>query len=233
LAWESEFFGFDIAQLELNEPASDLTAVDHFLVSHVNSLVQAIVPISEIELINLLEGNGFGLADIKVSFRIEVARPRDSQKARMASQDDISELRKLAADLFVESRFFHPAFPHQRARLLYSTWVEKGVLGTFDDICLVLRRDGQITAFVTLRHCADNLVTIGLIGVRKSEQRTSAGSEIIDAALAWSAARGAQAIDVSTQGKNLAAQNLFISKGGRLREVAAWFYRTAAPGGVP
>src|SRR5262245_17353806 len=234
LAWESEFFGFDIAQLELDELAPDLTAVDRFLASHRNALAQANVPISEIELANLLEGNGFRLADIEVSFRIEVAAtPCVEVTVGVASPDDIPELRELAADLFVDSRFFHSAFPQEKARLLYASWVEKGVLGTFDDICLVLRRDGQVTAFLTLRHRADNPAIIGLIGVRKNEHRTGAGSAIMDAALAWSAARGANAIDVSTQGKNLAAQNLYIAKGGRLREVTAWFYRIATPGGNP
>lgn len=228
LAWESEFFGFDIAQLEFNEGASDLTIVDRFLALHPNALVQAIVPIGEIRLANLLERNGFCLADIKVSFQIEVAAERRAAvTARVASHEDIPELRELAADLFVDSRFFHPAFPEEKARLLYSSWIEKGVLGTFDDICLVLRRDDEITAFVTLQHRADNSAVIGLIGVRKDEQRTGAGSAIMDAALAWSAVRGAKAINVSTQGKNLAAQNLYIVKGGRLREVAAWFYRIA------
>ena len=56
-----------------DELAPDLTAVDRFLASHRNALVQANVPISEIKLVNLLEGNGFRLADIEVSFRIEVA----------------------------------------------------------------------------------------------------------------------------------------------------------------
>src|SRR5260221_10362676 len=122
LAWESEFFGFDIAQLELEGPAPDLTAVDRFLASHRTALVQAIVPISEINLANLLEANGFYLADIRVSFRIEVAaEPRAAPSARVASRDDIAGLRKLAAELFVDSRFFHPAFP-------------------LDDICLVLAR---------------------------------------------------------------------------------------------
>jgi dTDP-4-amino-4,6-dideoxy-D-galactose acyltransferase len=152
-------------------------------------------------------------------------------RARVASHDDIPELRELAADLFVNSRFFHPAFPQEKARLLYSSWVEKGVLGAFDDICLVPRRDDRITAFVTLRHRADNPAVIGLIGVRKNEQRTGVGAAIMDAALAWSAARGATAIDVRTQGKNLAAQNLYLAKGARLREVAAWFYRIV-PAGV-
>jgi dTDP-4-amino-4,6-dideoxy-D-galactose acyltransferase len=231
LAWESEFFGFDIAQLELEGPAPDLTAVDRFLASHRPALVQAIVPISEINLANLLEANGFYLADIRVSFRIEVAEePRAAPSARVASHDDIAELRELAAELFVDSRFFHPVFPQEKARLLYSSWIERGVLGSFDDICLVLARRSPLTAFITLRHRADNPVIIGLIGVRKSEQHTGAGSEIMDAALAWSAARGAKSIDVSTQGKNLAAQNLYITKGGRLRQMAAWFYRHSPTG---
>jgi dTDP-4-amino-4,6-dideoxy-D-galactose acyltransferase len=204
LAWESEFFGFDIAQLELEGPAPDLTAVDRFLASHRAALVQAIVPISEINLANLLEANGFYLADIRVSFRIEVAaEPRAAPSARVASRDDIAELRELAAELFVDSRFFHPVF-------------------ALDDSCLVL----AVTAFITLRHRADNPVIIGLIGVRKSEQHTGAGSEIMDAR----SARGAKSIDVSTQGKNLAAQNLYITKGGRLRQMAAWFYRHSPTG---
>jgi hypothetical protein len=85
LACESEFFGFDIAQLELDGPAPDLTAVDLFLASHRTALVQAIVPISEINLANLLEANGFYLADIRVSFRIEVAEePCAAPSARVA-----------------------------------------------------------------------------------------------------------------------------------------------------
>jgi dTDP-4-amino-4,6-dideoxy-D-galactose acyltransferase len=232
LAWESEFFGFDIAQLEVDKLAPDLTAVDRFLASHTNALVQAIVPIGERTLANTLEHNGFRLADIKVSFRIEVAaQPRASAYARVASPDDIPGLRTLAADLFTDSRFFHPAFPREKARLLYSSWVENGVLGVFDDICLVIPRDRHITAFITLRQRADNPAIIGLIGVRKSEERSGAGSAIMDAALAWTAARGAKALEVSTQARNLAAQNLYIAKGGRLREVAAWFYRVGPMGG--
>jgi dTDP-4-amino-4,6-dideoxy-D-galactose acyltransferase len=90
------------------------------------------VPIGKTKLANLLEGNGFCLADIKVSFRIEVAaEPRAAVTARVASADDIPELRELAADLFVDSRFFHPAFPQEKARLLYASRVETGVLDTF------------------------------------------------------------------------------------------------------
>ena len=164
LAWESEFFGFDIAQLELEGPAPDLTAVDRFLASHRTALVQAIVPISEINLANLLEANGFYLADIRVSFRIEVAaEPRAAPSTRVASRDDIAELRELAAELFVDGRFFTRYSP-----LMIAAWCS---------------RRGPVTAFITLRHRADNPVIIGLIGVRKSEQRTGAGSEIMDAAL--------------------------------------------------
>jgi dTDP-4-amino-4,6-dideoxy-D-galactose acyltransferase len=233
LTWESEFFGFDIAQLKVEEQGADLTLLNRVVMDCATPLIQTIVPIAETKLTNALEGIGFRLIDLKVTYRIGVAPVRSSSSERSSSSDihvasvaEIPELRRLAADLFLDSRFFHQPFPPEKARLLFSVWVEKAVLGTFDEVCLTLTRKGRIAGFVTLRG-GGQVTVIGLIGVSREERCSGAGSALIDAALQWAAARGTFALDVSTQGKNLAAQNLFISKGGRVHDVGAWLYRTA------
>jgi dTDP-4-amino-4,6-dideoxy-D-galactose acyltransferase len=226
LAWESDFFGFEIAQLQVEEN-TDLALLDRVVMDCETTLIQTIVPIAETKLTNALEGAGFRFVDLKVTYRIDVPPARSSSSdTQVASVVEIPELRRLAADLFLDSRFFHQPFPLEKARLLFSVWVEKAVLGTFDEVCLTLTRKGRIAGFVTLRG-AGQVTVIGLIGVRREERHSGAGSALIDAALEWAAARGTFALDVSTQGKNLAAQNLFISKGGRVHEVGAWLYRTA------
>jgi dTDP-4-amino-4,6-dideoxy-D-galactose acyltransferase len=231
LPWESDFFGFDIAQLKVEKPDTDVTLLDRVVMNCESPLIQTIVPIAETKLTNALEGVGFRFIDLKVTYRISVPLVRSSERSsssdtQVASVAEIPELRRLAAELFLDSRFFHQPFPPEKAQLLFSVWVEKAVLGTFDEVCLTLTRKGRIAGFVTLRG-AGQVTVIGLIGVRREERHSGAGSALIDAALEWAAARGTFDLDVSTQGKNLAAQNLFISKGGRVHEVGAWLYRTA------
>jgi dTDP-4-amino-4,6-dideoxy-D-galactose acyltransferase len=224
LEWDSAFFGFPVGELEPDLPV-EVGEVDRFLASGEPSLVQALVPVADVLRIAELEEAGFRLVDIRISFRFTVGRRgAAASDIRRATPDDIPEIRRLAAGLFSESRYFCDPFPRERSRMLFAAWAEKAVLGTFDHACLVATGTEGIAGFVTTR--AGEVGRIGLVGVHPQMQGRGIASALVDAALAWSAAEGESALDVSTQSRNLRAQNLYIAKGARLKDVDLWFYRT-------
>jgi dTDP-4-amino-4,6-dideoxy-D-galactose acyltransferase len=227
LEWESAFFGFPIGEIRPGMPI-DIDEIEGFLSSGDPTLVQSLVSLADVARIRNLEDAGFRLVDVRTSFQFAVAvavPPR--RDIRRATAEDIPHICSLARDLFYESRYFCGPFPRERSRALFATWAEKAVLGTFDDACLVATHVKGVAGFVTMR--AGDPARIGLIGVHPEMQGRGIASALVDAALAWAADERTEVLNVSTQGRNIRAQNLYIGKGARLQEIHLWFYRASRP----
>ena len=222
LPWDSEFFGKRIGQLQLDDsgdPSLSETDFDH---------LQIKVAATDYQLMTTLQQQGYQLAEGEVDFVMALApqadeAPRTSTLER-ATADDIPALRALAAGTFDASRFRAPWFAAEQRDSFYQLWLEKAVLGTFDDVCLVSRGEHGIEGFVTLKF-TDNDARIGLIAVSDQVRGRGVGRRLLQAAGQYSLDHQASSLYVATQMANRAANALYSKSGFSIHSLSYWFYK--------
>lgn len=229
LAWESEFFQRQSAKLIFSNSAPLLSPaeLDAF------TLVQAKVPTHRFDLIDSLSQLGFQLVEGEVDLSLVVGTENaitepniGTFSQRIATVEDIPQLRSVAASAFALSRFRAPWYDSQDSGRFYALWAEKAVLGTFDHQCLlVLDSTSQPAGFVTLRDVQEGSARIGLLAVFPGSQGKGIGLKLMSAAKQWCQHHGLQRLWVATQMSNIAALRLYIRSGASIDSTAYWLCR--------
>lgn len=215
LNWENQFFGVNSAIVRLDDNAPCLTsdALDAW------SRVQVKIAAHQVEQLDALQQLGFQLVEGEVDLALAVTPCRDPQ-AEIATDNDIPQLRQLAAQTFSQSRFRTPWYAPDASGKFYAQWIENAVKGVFDHQCLVFRQEnGDIRAFVSLRDVNARDARIGLLAGR------GAGEELMQAAICWAQTRGLSTLRVATQTGNTAALKRYIQSGANIVSTAYWLYR--------
>jgi ribosomal protein S18 acetylase RimI-like enzyme len=168
---------------------------------------------------------------------------------RPAAAADLAALRNLAAVSHRDSRFyFDPHFERERCDALYAAWIEKSCRDPHGTVLVAempepdgatagglltggspagARLAGYVTASAPP---GSGTGRIGLLAVAAPAQGQGAGGRLVSAALAWLDARGADPVEVVTQGRNLRAQRLYQRYGLRSRAVELWYHRWSGDG---
>ncbi len=215
LSWETQFFGINSAILRCSDDAPELGADD--LASWAR--VQAKIPAQRTDWLDALQQLGFQLVEGEVDLKLVVSDGVNPQ-AEVATEQDIPDLRTLAAQAFAQSRFRAPWYAEDASGRFYAQWIENAVRGTFDHQCLVFRDDtAMIRAFVSLRQLNDSEARIGLLAGR------GAGEVLMQAAMRWAHERQLTTLRVGTQMGNTAALKRYIQSGAVLESTAYWLYR--------
>jgi dTDP-4-amino-4,6-dideoxy-D-galactose acyltransferase len=228
LTWDSDFFGFGIAQLEELHEASDLIFVDEFAKSNNIRLVQALADLKNTKFIEILENSGFHYVDTRVDFVMELNKKGNKNIHWIqANESDIEDIKSIADSLFIDSRFFHPIFDQARANELFNLWAEKAVKGEFDNLCLKSTLNGteELTGLVTIKFLNEKDARIGLIGVSRKHLGKGIGTYLIDSAITFLKENDFEKLFIATQGKNLGAINLYIKSGFKIKSLHNWFYK--------
>ncbi|MFC1809857.1 hypothetical protein ACFL3D_07105, partial [Candidatus Omnitrophota bacterium] len=138
LEWDTQFFGFKIAQVkERRISEKDWERIEAFCNEHDTQLLQFKCDAHHVESIKCAEKNGFHFVDIRATyekylqsnneFRLTTS---DKAKTRLAVEKDIKDLRKMTKGLFRQSRYyFDQMFNFEKVDLFYQDWVEKAVCG--------------------------------------------------------------------------------------------------------
>ncbi|SFM13059.1 Acetyltransferase (GNAT) family protein [Paenibacillus sp. 1_12] len=224
LEWDSSFFGFNIAELNIMQ-ISNKFDIEPFIVENNIKFIQARCNISNTEGIRLLEENSFHYADLRVTFQIQFKEGMPYHIYELANNEDINTLKKIAANSFTDSRYYGYEHIFLRGKIdeLYETWVEKSVKGLFDDCCLKITVNSKIAGFLTLRIRAQ-IATIGIIAIDEKYQGNGVGTQLMNSLMGYLAKSDIEFIEVTTQGKNIKAQNFYIKNGFRLKELESWYY---------
>ncbi|MCU6217070.1 dTDP-4-amino-4,6-dideoxy-D-galactose acyltransferase [Enterobacter bugandensis] len=215
LEWESAFFARPSAIVRWHENASALQEVDFSAWQR----VQAKIPADRADLLDALQQHGFQLVEGEVDLSITLTR-HDASGAEIATEQDISVLRQMAAQAFAQSRFRTPWYAPDDSGRFYAQWVENAVKGTFDHVCLIFRAaNGQIQGFVSLRKLNEREARIGLLAGR------GMGEKLMQAALHWAQLQQVETLRVATQVGNTAALKRYIASGANIDATAYWLYR--------
>jgi dTDP-4-amino-4,6-dideoxy-D-galactose acyltransferase len=229
LEWDSEFFGFPVANLEPHYVEVAREEIEQFFDRYPQGLVQCCCQATDVTRINLLESYGFFFADLRQSFTLTIDGIQgqiESSNVQVAAADDLSRLFHISRGLFGKSRFYNPIFDSDKADRLFHIWLAKSVVGQFDDVCLKVLNDGLNVGFCTLRFESRDIARIGLIGVDQSFHHLGIGSRLMKGVKSYLQSCSIGFIVVSTQGTNYAAHNFFVKCGFLLTSTEVWLYRT-------
>lgn len=178
--------------------------------------------------IALAEAHGFELKDVRVTLARSGAaaplRPLPAVPTRPFVPSDLASLEALARVSFGDTRFFFDTnFDRAAAAELYAIWLRQSCVSQTDGV-FVAEGSGGPCGFITcvLR---DTVGQIGLVAVDRRASGRGVGRALVDAALVWFAERGANRVEVVTQGRNIAAQRLYQGAGFLTETVLLWYHR--------
>ncbi len=216
LAWESAFFGVRSAIVRLQPTAPALSPADFAPWARVQVKLAA----SQTPQLDALQALGFQLVEGEIDFSLMVSPQGVDPLAEVATDDDIPALRRMAADIFVQSRFRAPWYAADASGRFYAQWIENAVKGVFDHQCLLFRdANGEIAGFVSLRQLNEQEARVGLLAGR------GVGEKLMQAACQWARQRQLTLVRVATQLGNTAALKRYIQSGANVENTALWLYR--------
>ncbi|WP_342415740.1 GNAT family N-acetyltransferase [Paenibacillus sp. FSL R10-2782] len=229
LHWDSIFFAMNMAEVSTTSPVTS-SYLQHFIEKNQLDFIQALCKIDDITTIQFLENENFHMADIKVTFETRIGSNAQNESSLVfATEHDFPLLKNKLTGLFKDSRYscYQHIFDAEKVDKLYNLWVEKSILGSFDDYCLVLTMDGEIIGFVTIKeNLNDREARIGLLGVDLKHQSHGIGTKLLTELKVFLESRPIDQLLVSTQGRNYNAMNLYIKCGYRIQKMESWYYWT-------
>lgn len=230
LAWDTAFFGRRIGRVVGDRmDAQRVVAVDAWARANDVACVYFLARADEPATPAVAETAGYRCVDIRLTF--ELSRPTVSPARaglRLARPDDLSTLQALARASHVDTRFFFDtAFDTERARTLYTTWIEHDCLDPDGAVWVPVDADDRALGYLSCKWAdpAHTVGEIGLVAVDPRAQGQGLGRALVEAGLNWFAERGATRVTVVTQGRNLAAQRLYQRCGFLTQALALWFHK--------
>jgi dTDP-4-amino-4,6-dideoxy-D-galactose acyltransferase len=226
LPWDSDFFGFSIARIEVQRPErGDLEAAIEACVQSGVRCAYLLLDADDAHGSEAAQSLGFVLRDV----RVELDRPIAAEDAGAADgagaiveagAEHLPALEGLVRERLTTSRFFSdPGFARERCRELYAAFVRRGLadaperwtFATADASgCIVCHADAE-----------GSVGTIELVAAR----RPGDGGALVRAAVASFARAGLSSALVATQAQNIAAQRSYQRAGFRTCHSALWLHR--------
>jgi dTDP-4-amino-4,6-dideoxy-D-galactose acyltransferase len=224
LKWDSEFWGFDIINIDEDDEFYYNGSIDWSLCTNSYFLVQALIEDSKIQQINFLEDKGFRFVESKVTLLkpvgklIEIEEDNFSQVKETDLLPYINEFYNMYGDI---SRF--NLFPEDKVNDFYYRWVVNSISGTMDDKCVGYYVANKLAGFITYKF-RGNEAKVGLVGVFSDYRNRGISQRLLNYLYSDAAKVGLSQISISTQGKNLYAMNSYIKNGFFFNSIKHWYY---------
>jgi dTDP-4-amino-4,6-dideoxy-D-galactose acyltransferase len=230
LPWDSQFFGFPIAQA-IARTRDDVAAADAWSHEQQIHCMYLLVAGASFETAAAAGCHAYTLRGIRVKCtRSDADDPAAtapvSPRIRAATGNDVDRLEAIAATSHDGTRFYSdPGFSRQDCVRLYKTWIRRSCEGWADGV-LVADEGTGATGYVTLHvradgHCGD----IGLLAVGVQARSAGVGLALVQAAVTWFHDRGVNRVTVTTQGDNPAALRTYQRAGFFISDVDLWFHK--------
>jgi len=232
LEWDSTFFNINIAYLNKNYLNNDIIyEMNRFIVEEKIILVEYLCNCHDRESVILAEANNFHFTDIRLTFEKKITRlistnlpnPYAFQKAE---ERHINELKKIVNNLYKDSRYYFDGnFDLEKINEFYANWVEKAVLGSFDDECYCIFQEDVPVGFCTIRYSGTNQSTIGLFGISPEYQGVGLAKTLIENVNNVLYNKGITKVFVVTQGRNYPAQRTYQQSGFLSKSTELWYHK--------
>lgn len=232
LEWDSGFFGFNVAYISCMHLTDNIfSRIQKFVKKSDIKLLEYLCNCHDRRSVKVAEKNSFHFADMRLTFTKRLDKTEDTTLPQelsflRAREIDIIKLRSISEYIYKDSRyFFDERFGEEKAKEFYQGWVEKGVRGEYDDECWCLYENKDPFAFCTLRYGKNGNASIGLFGMDQGRQGKGFGKKLLNKVFDMLFEKGIQEVEVVTQGRNYAAQNLYQSAGFRTKMTQIWYHK--------
>ncbi len=234
LAWDSNFWGFPIAQVKVNALSeSDAQRIETWCVTTGIRCVYWLAEVNHQPSLTLAAQFGYQLVDVRQKYSRSVPidfspshLPIDAQ-IRKVKSSDVPLLKHVAADSYQATRFyFDPHFDREGCSRFYQTWIERSCDG-YADVVLVAEKDDQPVGYISghIDHGAQKSARIGLVGIAPHMQGQGIGQALVDQFLLWASQQGLSRSTVVTQGRNIGAQRTYQRCGFLSESVHLWHHK--------
>lgn len=231
LPWDSEFWGVPVGRVEDGElTAERLAAVDEWAHANDVACLYFLADGDDPASAHVAERGGFRLMDLRVELRRPSSEEEALQRLREARPDDAGALRAIARSSHGVTRFYaDPNFADERCDDLYDVWISRSLEGWADGV-LVADGERRPAGYVSCHLDPANATgSIGLIAVDERMRGGGIGVDLARGAVGWCHGRGAEAMTVATQGRNVAALRTFQRAGFLFDSVGLWFHKWYQP----
>lgn len=232
LEWDTNFFGFDIAFISckfLSE--SVLAQCQKFINEKKPKLIYYLCNCHDQKSVQLAEKFGFHFVDIRLSFekKLDSKFYTESDNNFSFGQADLSHLetlKKISYSLYKDSRYYYDGnFPLEKIHEFYQNWLEKGVKGEFDNLCLCIFNNSEPVGFCTIKYENQIVARIGLFGISENYQGKGIGLKLLNFVFNYLLDKKFQKVTVVTQGRNYSAQRLYQKAGFLTKSTELWYHK--------
>lgn len=207
LPWDSDFFGFPVGKLALDERDQAITLFD---IQHDVTDFHVCYIFSQTELKN----EACLFQDEKVVFEIMTNQlaPYWNESIIVGAPQDYEGLLDLALSSGAYSRFkLDTKFVSQFAKL-YAEWLMRSLCKELADEVFVFRKQNLNAGFVTVK-TKSGIAEIGLIATDEHFRGCGIGTSLMNAVLNYAQAHGCDKVRVATQRRNQQAIDFYIKNG--------------------
>lgn len=233
LEWDSNFFGFPVGYLSCRYLTENINyQIMRFSKNNRLKLIEYLCNCHDDRSVKIAEQNGFHFTDIRLTFSLQLDKIRHYDKRNetvtfaKAGPKDIPSLKIITKDMYKDSRYYYDGnFSIEKLNEFYSGWIEKAVVGTFDDECFCLYMDGRPIGFCTIKYGENKEASIGLFGIDKDYAGNGLGGVLLTHVFNELGQKEIKVVKVVTQGRNYAAQRLYQSVGFRTESTQLWYHK--------
>lgn len=232
LQWDSEFFGINIGYVSCLRLTPNIEKhIKKFIRKEKIDLLEYLCNCHDKQSVSTAEKNGYSFVDIRITFekvlknKVDV-QERENYYVRKGEWKDIEKLKEMAKGLYKYSRYYYDTnFDRDKVVEFYSNWVEKAILGQFDDYAHVLYHCEEPIGFCTIKKQLLNTVKINLLGIHADYLGNGLGKYLLDITLKKLQDNGINYVEVVTQGRNYAAQRLYQTCGFLTKKTELWYHK--------
>ncbi|MFH0754728.1 MAG: GNAT family N-acetyltransferase [Candidatus Omnitrophota bacterium] len=233
LEWDSTFWGFPVAYLSSRSLTENIMhRVDQVVKRDSLCLIEYLCNCHDNRSVKIAEKNGFHFTDIRLSFEKKLDKDMQcivSEKVvfAKAKKKDIPVLKQISGDLYKDSRyFFDDNFERNKVKEFYQRWIERAVLGLFDDECFCLYDGALPIGFCSIKYnLSSRTAQIGLFGLAYQYQGRGLGRVLLSRVFSVLINKGISRVQVVTQGRNYAAQRLYQNAGFLTKASELWYHK--------
>lgn len=231
LDWDSDFFGFGVAQVESKILTQALCYdIERWCQRNNVSCLYFAAAADDLATMRLAEAFGYQLVDVRILLHKSLGTGELptalSPQVRRSRAEDLPTLKALSRGAFTDSRFYYDEhIPAHLRGELYARWVETSHLNPADAV-LVWEQSGVVMGYVTCHPGeAGTGAKIGLLAVGHQFRRSGVGGLLLDAAVAWFYRASVDRVSVVTQARNIVAQRLYQRRGFLVENVSLYYHK--------
>jgi dTDP-4-amino-4,6-dideoxy-D-galactose acyltransferase len=232
LHWDSEFWGLPVSYLSCSYlTESIIYRTEKFIKAESIKLIEYLCNCHDYRSVEIAANNAYHFADIRITFEKKLNGKvnvdlNSGITFSLSNSKDVKRLKEIAENLYKNSRYyFDQNFNKQKTNEFFQNWVEKAVVGQFDDECYCLYENKIPVGFCTVKYDISNSAKMSLVGLANEYQGKGYGKMLLNLTFNRLIDKGIESVFAVTQGRNYYAQRLYQKVGFTTKKTQIWYHK--------